>query len=306
MPEPRNDITVQHQLTATNGEPIVVEEFIPRDAPRGAVLIVPAIGTRARYYASVARWLCGEGYRVYTFDYQGYGSSATGPLTRVEADLFTWADDARVVLDQVRAENPDLPVTWLGHSLGGQLLPFVDHAAVDRAIFVASGTGYWRRAEGVNRWVAPVLWYAVVPVLTRVLGYFPGRRLGVLGDLPAPVVEQWAGWCTHPDYLLGEHPEHAATFAAVTTPITSISVTDDTIMSAASTAHLERLYRRASLSVERLSPSRLGTDRIDHMGFFAAGGEQRWSRVLSSVLDEDTGPRATTKVETDRGTMRRP
>ena len=64
---------------------------------------------------------------------------------------------------------------WVGHSLGGQAVPFVDHSRLDRIVTVASGTGYWRLNPPAIRWRAPLLWLGIAPVASRVAGYYPGR-----------------------------------------------------------------------------------------------------------------------------------
>ena len=50
-----------------------------------------------------------------------------------------------------------------------------------RAIMtVAAGSGYWRDYVPALRRFAPALWYAIVPLVLPLFGYFPGRRLGMI------------------------------------------------------------------------------------------------------------------------------
>ena len=49
-----------------------------------------------------------------------------------------------------------------------------------------------------------ILWFGMVPVLTALFGYFPGKPLRMVGDLPRGVALQWRKWCLHPEYLLAE------------------------------------------------------------------------------------------------------
>lgn len=263
-------------------QPLVAHRFEPADntTVRGAVLVVPAMATPARYYAPFAHWLAGEGFVVYTFDYRGYGESATMPLRQVRADILDWAQDVRTILDQVRGETARLPLTWVGHSLGGQLLPLARHERLDKAVIVASGTGHWRHAEGSHRVLAPALWYAIAPTLTSLCGYFPGRRIRLLGDLPAPVMRQWAAWCRNRDYVFGVHPEFTEYYSAVKVPVASVSFTDDETMSATATADLESRYTSGSLTPHRYRPAELGVDRVGHFGAFRRGAEAIWERVL--------------------------
>ena len=89
---------------------------------------------------------------------------------------------------------------------------------------------------------APLLWKVIAPAAIAVAGYFPGKRLRLLGDLPPNVMRQWARWCMHPDYLLGELPEMREEFAKVDLPMVSLSFTDDEMMSSVSISTLDGLY----------------------------------------------------------------
>lgn len=271
-------------LPATNGEPIVVTRYQFVEEPRGAVIIAPAMATPSRFYVDFAQWLARTGFVTYLFDYQGYGESAVTPLTEVEADLLNWADDAHTVLAWVASDAGDLPLTWIGHSLGGQLLAFTDSDVLDRAIIVASGTGYWGHSEGIYRVLAPALWYAIGPTLTKLYGYFPGRKFKILGDLPAPVMRQWTTWCRHPDYLLGHYPEHREKFAHFSVPLTSISFSDDETMSAGATEHLLSFYAGTEVDNVRLTPQEVGHTQIGHMNFFREGYENVWHSTLVPLI----------------------
>lgn len=276
-------------LTARSGEPIAVEKRPAGPSVRGAVLISPAMATRSRYYAPLAEWLRARGFTTYVFDYQGYGASARTPLREVRADFLTWGDDAALVADRVRADCGDLPLTWLGHSLGGQLLAFTSTGAVDAAVIVASGTGYWRDAEGRDRLLAPLLWYVVAPVLTRVCGYYPGRAISLLGDIPGPVMRQWGSWCRNPGYMLGVHPELRSMFARFRGPLVSLSFTDDATMSTTATRRLESWYTGAELDQRRIEPADVGRQRIGHMGLFHRDATDLWERLLLPTLAVGAG-----------------
>jgi predicted alpha/beta hydrolase len=274
-----------YTITATNGEPLNGTRHITEgnDHPHGAVLLVPAMATPAKHYYPMADWFTARGYVVHTFDYQGYGASARTPLGEVEADILTWAEDATVMVDHVADVESPLPLHWVGHSLGGQLLAFTDHSKLTQATIMCSGTGYWKLSEGRNRVLAPALWYAIAPISVRMCGYFPGRRLKILGDLPAPVMKQWASWCKQPDYAFGIHPEFADRFAQVRIPLTSISFTDDETMSARATAHLESWYSGAQLHTRRFDPRQLGASHITHMGPIKRRNADIWPTIFSHM-----------------------
>ncbi len=271
--------TIEHtHVLADDGRALAATWFRPAGPVHGVVVVAPAMATRSAYYGPFARALADQGFAVLTFDYRGVEPG--GDIRRVQADLRTWADDAAAVLDAVHAVRasrwPDLPLTWIGHSLGGQVLAFIDHSLLDRAIVVASGHGYWRHnPPGLRRWVR-LFWHLVVPVSVGVLGYYPGRRLRFLSDLPAGVMWQWRRWCLHPGYWAADVPDILERHAAVQAPVTAIHLADDEILVERGTrAMLDQLVA-APTELITLAPADLGAAHVGHHGFFLARYAQTW------------------------------
>lgn len=267
--------------------PIATRFYTPRLPAKGAVLIVPAMGVAQTFYAAFAGWLAREGFHVATFDYRGTGKSKRGPLSRVDADILTWAEqDTAAVLRALADRAPTLPVTWIGHSLGGQIIPFVkEHVAVSKVITIATGSGYWRENAAPLRRKVWIFWWLAVPIATPLFGYFPGKALGMVGDLPRGVVRQWRKWCLQPDYAVGDGAAMRDRFASVSTPITALSFTDDEMMSDANTTALHACYTRAPRKMLRMSPGDAGVARIGHFGFFRAEmKEPLWDGLVAAEL----------------------
>jgi|JI10StandDraft_1071094.scaffolds.fasta_scaffold06584_11 predicted alpha/beta hydrolase len=274
-------------LAATDGVPLVATHVAPLGPARGAVLIAPAMGVPQRYYATFAAWLAARGFHALTFDYRGSGRSRRGSLRAVDADLVTWARrDATAALRQLQDLAPGLPLTWIGHSLGGQLVPFVpDHRELARIITVAAGSGYWRDNSPALRRKVWLLWYLAVPLTTPLWGYFPGRALGMVGDLPRGVIRQWRRWCLDPGYAVGAEGQAVAElFERVRTPITALSFTDDEMMSARSIDGLHRAFRGAAVTHVRLAPGDVGRARLGHFGWFRDEHAPLWDQVVAPHL----------------------
>jgi predicted alpha/beta hydrolase len=266
-------------ITADDGRELAGTWFEPLHLPpAGRVLVAPAMATPASYYAAFATWLADRGFRVLTFDLRGTESAAAMRAER--GDVLRWFGDMADALDHLLAEDDGLPVTWVGHSLGGQALPFVRHDRLERIVNVASGTGYWRLNPPAIRWRAPLLWRGIAPLASRVAGYYPGRRLRILDDIPAGVMRQWGRWCMHEDYLGIDVPRASERFAEVTTPITVLSFTDDELMSAASIADLHDRYVNADQVRQRYSPAQLDVPRLGHHGFFRPRHQDLWDELV--------------------------
>jgi predicted alpha/beta hydrolase len=260
---------------------------LPLGELKGAVVVAPAMGVAQRFYEVFAAWLARQGYLVATFDYRGMGLSRPQRLRGFKADILTWAQlDCAAVLASVSERAAGRPLYWIGHSLGGQIAPLVPGIEkVRRIVTVCAGSGYWREnAPGLRRRV-PFLWYVIAPVSTALCGYFPGRSLGIVGDLPAGVVLQWRRWCLDRRYVLSEGEWVRERFAAVTVPVVLFSVTDDELMSAASIDSLRGWFTSAPAAARRISPQSLGVPRIGHFGFFRAVFERPiWQTLLLPQL----------------------
>lgn len=237
---------------------------------RGAVMIVPAMGVPQSFYEPFASWLVHAGFHVTTFDYRGTGASRRGPLRAVDADIVTWAEqDTQAVLSALAARAPGLPITWIGHSLGGQIVPFVrDRKNVAKVITVATGSGYWKHNAAPLRRKVWLFWFVAAPIATPLFGYFPGKALRMVGDLPRNVLRQWKRWCMDPEYAVGDGEHVRELFASVTTPITAFSFTDDEMMSEVSTSTIHGFFTSAPRVMRRLTPDEIGVPRIGHFGFF--------------------------------------
>lgn len=247
-------------LAAADGTPLAVRFFAPDDGTphRGAVLIGGAMGVRQDYYRPFAQWLARQGFVVASFDYRGMGESrpAGASLREVDVDLFDWAADTDTVIEALAERAGGLPLVLIGHSLGAQLPGLLRHR--DRLaglLSVAAGSGYWRdNAPQLRRYV-PYFWHVLVPLGTALFGYFPGRRIGKVGDLPRGVVLQWRRWCMHPRYHVGAEGDAVRErFEAARFPVVALSITDDELMTERGTRVLVDCYANAPRRIERIAP----------------------------------------------------
>lgn len=243
---------------------------------RSAVLIVPAMGVPQRFYADFAEALAGQGHAVMSFDYRGMGESRPPQMKHslrgLPADITTWAEqDTAAALSWLDGQvGRSTAIHWVGHSLGGQIFGMVpNRARVASVVTIGVGTGYWLRQAPIVRSYVWWLWYVVAPLALKWHGYFPGKRLRKVGDLPLGVMQQWRRACLDRDYLVGVGGDKLrADYAAVTTPMLSLSFTDDEYMSARNTADMHAFYAAAPREMRRIAPQDVGVKRIGHFGFF--------------------------------------
>ncbi|MBL4835242.1 MAG: alpha/beta hydrolase [Pseudomonas sp.] len=275
------------QIDTESGRRICARAFAAKDAT-SVVIIAGAMGVGQQCYEKFARYLRGQGMTAITFDYFGIGASLHAPLAECDTNLTQWGrEDCDAVIRQVREQYPTLPTHWVGHSVGGQLLGMVPRVnQLDRIVTVASGSGYWRRNSPPTKRIAWLLWYALAPLSVGLLGYFPGARLNIVGDLPGGVMRQWRRWCLHPDYVVGAEGDAVrAQFSEVRVPITSVAFTDDEMMSRHNVDSLHSFYHNAPVTMMRLTPADLGEQAIGHLGWFRERyRESVWRGVLLPLL----------------------
>lgn len=81
------------------------------------MLLVHGYAEHSGRYEEMAGWLAARGAAVYAYDHRGHGRSA-GPRCHV-GRFAEYLDDLAAMLEWVRKEQPELPVTLIGHSMGG-------------------------------------------------------------------------------------------------------------------------------------------------------------------------------------------
>lgn len=279
-------------LTTTDGFDLAGTTYGDATNCRAGVLIVGAMGVEQHYYSAFADWLAAQGFFVLTFDYRGVGHSRPlryrASLRGFDADMTTWATrDVPAAVDYVAERLGGKPLLWLGHSLGGQILGQVPNRdRVSAMVTIATGSGYWAQNAWRLRFLAWWLWFFVAPVATRIAGYFPGRRLKKVGDLPAGVMQQWRAWCLNRDYCVGVlGREVRDQYARITTPILALSFTDDEFMSRANTESMHGFYVSAPREIRRIAPRDIGARRIGHFGFFRRRNAERLWPQASAWFD---------------------
>lgn len=276
-------------IDTINGHQLASVFYSPAEEVKGVILIVPAMGVTQKFYAALASWLATQGYLVATFDYSGIGQSQVGHLRDSKVTISDWANfDCAAMVDACSSMAQGKPLYWIGHSLGGQILGMVPNQhLITKVISIASGSGYWLENVSSLKWRVWWLWFFVVPIATRLYGYFPGRRLRKIGDLPRGVMNQWRTWCLNPEYLIGIEGETAREkYKSVVLPITSFSFTDDEMMSHRNISSLHDFYSTASKVMNRIDPKDIGIKHIGHFGFFKAKFETNlWGDYLLPELN---------------------
>ncbi|HEY5801002.1 MAG TPA: alpha/beta fold hydrolase [Burkholderiaceae bacterium] len=260
---------------AADGVELTGTRYTPEADAKAVVVLPSAMGVKQDFYRPFAQFLAKQGYAVLCFDYRGMGQSRPArfrtSLRGFKADLLDWAQrDYNAALLSAKAWQPGRPLLIVGHSLGGQLVGLVpDNHLIDGVLTIACGTGYWHyNVPKLKRYVW-LLWYVLVPFYTTLFGYFPGKRLRKVGDLPRGVMFQWSHWCRHREYVVDRHGQPMSEgYQRMRAPMMAMSFTDDEMMSRRSVDSMHELYANAPQERRYIAPQEVGARRIGHFGFF--------------------------------------
>ena len=162
--------------------------------PHPVAVINAATSVRCRYYGRFADWLHSHGWDVVTYDYRGIGESRHRGLRRLQADWIDWGQhDFEGVLQYLAWRFPSQPIDVVGHSAGGFVIGLAASAHRVRRIFTMGAQyAYWRDYAPAARRAMFLRWHVAMPLLARVLGYVPAKRLGWMEDTPKGVALDWA------------------------------------------------------------------------------------------------------------------
>lgn len=258
--------------------------------PRAVVLLHPATAVTQGYYQAFATYLHGLGLHVLTYDYRGTGRSRSGDLRDCAVSMADWMEeDVGAVTRWAAARFPGLPLLAVGHSVGGHAIALSSATPQLRAaVIIAAHAGVTRTITGtLERLRVWAVMRLLAPLLCRVFGYMPGRRLGLGEDLPGPVMLQWSRWTTLPHYFYDDPAMDAKRrVARVDLPLLVLGFEDDPWANRRAMDLLLHPLVNARIERRHLAPGEAGLPAIGHMGFFRKrSADALWPQVGNWLLE---------------------
>jgi predicted alpha/beta hydrolase len=252
----------------------------PVPAARAGLLWLPALGVPAAKYQPLAQALNASGLDVRVHEWRGTGGNPVRPSRAQDwgyAELLH--EDLLPTVQRLRAEAPGRPVLVGGHSLGGQFAALTAAFAeghVQGVALVATGVPHWRLFP--QPFALGVASFALaLPVLTRLLGHYPGQTLGFAGREAAGLMRDWARTVRagHYDAPRGLRGEAERRLAALSVPVLGLRPVHDHLSPPPSLQALLDKCGHGSKQQEALSSEVLGTT-ADHF---------RWMRSPAAVAE---------------------
>lgn len=269
-------------IPAADGYPIAATLWLPpTDRPAGRFAIVNAgAGIPARYYDRFAAWIADRGIPTLTYDYRGIGASAPASLRGFRVSVEDWGSkDCAAVFGYLSSRFPEARPSIVGHSIGGFVTGLMSGGErVERLALVGTHTGYWGDYARHVRLPMFVTWHLAMPVVTRIVGYFPARRFGLPEDLPAGVARDWSQRRRPEPWWNLRRADGApdrdriarviARFDAFRAEALVVSLADDPFATREATARIAALFRNCRVEERRVDPRAAALPRVGHFGFF--------------------------------------
>ncbi|MGO2861480.1 MAG: alpha/beta hydrolase family protein [Brevibacterium sp.] len=182
------------------------------ESPRAVLTFHPATATPERFYSGFADFAAARGLAVVTYGYRGVGSSASARANR-DVRMSDWmSEDVDAVAEWTAQRFPALPQVALGHSLGGHALALGHGTArLSGIVTIASHRAATRDISPLSeRLRVHAILSLFGPGLSSLVGFAPGRRLGLGENIPTAAMRQWSRWSRMPDYFFDERSLGAA------------------------------------------------------------------------------------------------
>jgi len=281
------------EIAALDGVPLRATLFEPAGEASAAVIVSGATAVPRGYYAAFASYLASCGAAALTYDYRGSGESPQR-LRRSDARMRDWGErDAPGVIAWLRARYPQLALHLVGHSYGGHaLLLAPNNHEVSRAVTVASFLGYYGNCAWPDNLRIYLLMKFVVPVVTALVGYSPGSRMGFGLDLASGVAREWRTWVLQPRYFLDDPTlvslRNGANYHG---ELVMFELTDDRWATHRAIEGLASAFTGTTPQIRKVVPQEYGATAVGHMGFFrSANGPAMWPIVRDALALQTPAP----------------
>lgn len=266
----------------------------PAGTPLAVLTIHPATATPERFYFSFAEAAAARGFIVLTYGLRGVGDRAEARAHR-RVRMRDWmAEDMPAAAQWAATAFPDLPHVAMGHSIGGHaLVQGYGGEALAGIVTVASHRASTRDIVSRSERLRVGLGLGGLGTLaTRVLGYMPGRALGLGEDIPQAALFEWTRWLRLPEYFFDDPTLGAgARVARLATPVFAVGASDDPWADPVQIDELVDRLRLAPVTRRTFTPTELGVERIGHHGLLRRSlGQAAWPEILDWLETAASGP----------------
>lgn len=281
-------------IPAKDGYELSAIYMKPETFSAGTIVISSATGIRKEFYINFSRFLEMQGYTVLLFDYRGIGGSAPEKLKALKCQMHEWGTkDMNAVVDFLVQKEGKTNITWIGHSVGAQLIGFLENKQhIRKVISVNSALGYWGYFPAPQRWLIWGLWYFVGPMMVKIFGYGAMTKIGWGENLPPRMLMEWRKWCLSKTYFKNTIQEklNVDRFYDFRIPITAVYTSDDFIANDKTVPLMLDFFPNSPKEVYKLPVHKLTNEKVGHAGLFRKKFKYSlWPPLLSLIKNPIPG-----------------
>ncbi len=255
-------------IRTKDGHTLGLRIYLPFTSFTRVIMLAPsALHTQADYF-EFARYFQHFGYCVVSFDYRGVGDSAPEQLKGFNATLQQWAKhDIDAVILFVRQKFPIQELIYIGHGIGGEipgLAPAIQY--INKMVLINSSLSCTRYRQWQDKlWVGSM--NTLIRMVNGLFGYFPGKSLARLNNLPQGVMEEWIRWCRNDDGLFDDYTDN--NYRKLHLPLLAYSFSDDWRSREKGVKALLDHFTSADISWHHMPAAEVSREGVGHSGFFS-------------------------------------
>ncbi len=274
-------------IPAKDGYKLTGKLYTTSSSPhKNKVLIInSATAVDKKLYHHYASFMTQNGYHVITYDYRGIASSRPDKLRGFKASFTDWGKkDFSAVLDFTKDKFPDHKIVTLGHSIGGTIIGMTENnIQISGIINIGAQTAYYKDWAKDQKTKIYFMWHILFPAVTRLYGYFPGKRLRMLEDIPKGVIDQWHNRRKYTDMKTQIEAQGIQLFYhTYAAKLLTLGIEDDPIGTESAIKRIHNLFEASEKQIEMVKLSSVPTKKIGHFGFFSRKFKDTlWTKTLA-------------------------
>ncbi|HEX7905456.1 MAG TPA: alpha/beta fold hydrolase [Chitinophagaceae bacterium] len=273
-------------IRTKDGRQITASIYKPGEEVKKVIVVAPSVELTQDYYYDLSVYLVENNIAVITFDFRGTGLSAPKQLKGFSANLEHWAQqDLDAVLRHAKNNFPKQELIFMGHGIGGEIIglaaasQFISRIVLVNCALSCTRLRRWRE----KIWIVPMKEF--VTIVTWLYGYFPGKRLRMMKNLPKGVMDEWIQWCNNENGLFDDFSDY--NYRKLQVSLLAFSFSDDWRSQQSGVRALLDHFTSASIQWYHIKPSQLNAEKIGHSGFFKTRFKKDlWCRMLQWIEDE--------------------
>ncbi|WP_336515098.1 hypothetical protein [Pollutibacter soli] len=269
-----------------DGREMGISIFNPQKENNSVIVIGQGVMMHQSDYNVFAEFLSKSGYPVITFSYRGLDESYWLGPEKANAGMKHWAlQDLNTALLFAKQHFPKKEIIFLAHGISGEIAGIAPASTyINRMIMISAGL----TCAKLRPWRVRMRLSVMKKLITLLLffyGYFPGKRIRYLTNIPGGVMRDWVGWCNSENGLFDEFPDN--NYCRLRIPLLSISFEGNSDIPLKAIRALLARYSAARIRWMHLPDTLLSDTPNDENAFFNAKFPENLWKMIGDWLESE-------------------